>query len=138
MTARKACKDCGSTTRALSRPGPRCATCHRAEQMRARKAAHSRHIQRRYGITPEDYAALYEAQGGHCAICEVAVGKVRRLAVDHDHAHCTDGCRQCVRGLLCSPCNIMIGRLGTLGLERAACYLADPPARKVLGPLEDG
>ncbi len=31
------------------------------------------------------YWALYEFQGGKCYVCQVATGKKRRLAVDHEH-----------------------------------------------------
>lgn len=92
----KGCKDCGSTTRALKAPGPRCATCQRARKKATREAAHGRWILKTYGITSEQYEALYEAQGGVCYICERATGQGRRrLAVDHDHK------TSWVRGLLC-------------------------------------
>lgn len=62
-----------------------------------------------YGIPPEDYKALEEAQGGKCAICgEVPSGKDSRtdgLAVDHDHG------TGAIRGLLCHRCNHGIGSL---------------------------
>src|SRR5580765_7442294 len=82
----KSCKDCGSTSRALKAPGPRCATCHRTRKKASREAAHGRWILKTYGITSEQYKALYEAQGGTCYICQRATGKTRKLAVDHDHA----------------------------------------------------
>lgn len=50
------------------------------------------------GISDADYAALLEAQGGHCALCP-STPKARRLHVDHDHASGR------VRGLLCHRCN---------------------------------
>lgn len=65
---------------------------------------------RDYGMTPEDYEAMREAQGGVCAICHcpesstrtdkfTGLPKVRSLAVDHDHATGQ------VRDLLCMRCN---------------------------------
>ncbi len=45
-----------------------------------------------------EYAALLEAQGGHCALC-LSPPRTRRLHVDRDH---TTGQ---VRGLLCMRCN---------------------------------
>ena len=53
----------------------------------------------RYGITLEDYNAMYERQGGRCAIC----GAGGKLVVDHDHKTGK------VRELLCHLCNAMIG-----------------------------
>ncbi len=54
----------------------------------------------RYGITAADYEAMYERQGGRCAICGAAEGK---LVVDHNHKTGK------VRELLCHLCNAMIG-----------------------------
>lgn len=104
-------------------------------------------VVRTYGITSEQYQTLYEAQGGVCGICRVARGTVKRLAVDHDHQKARDecdhdpkfGCPNCVRGLLCGPCNQMIGRLPAGALQRAIDYHENPPARQVLfwSPFDD-
>ncbi|WP_373289974.1 endonuclease VII domain-containing protein [Longimycelium tulufanense] len=124
------CRDCRGGKRPAPYPGPRCATHHRAARAARRRAAHSRHIQRTYGITLDEYERLYEAQGGACAICQRAKGTGRRrLAVDHNHRTGE------VRGLLCGPCNR--GVLGHLhddpdALQRAIDYLINPPSRRVL------
>lgn len=77
-----------------------------------------------YGLTPEEYERLLLAQNGVCAICRQPekyklYGKLKRLAVDHDHA------TNRVRGLLCHNCNIGIGNLGDSAsrLRSAADYL---------------
>ena len=128
----KACKDCGSTSRALKAPGPRCATCQRARKKALSEASWTRGIMARYGLTPEQYWALYEAQGGVCYICERATGKVRRLAVDHDHA------TGYVRGLLCKPCNSVLAHLrdDVLAAYRLSMYLRYPPAHDVIGKVK--
>jgi hypothetical protein len=59
---------------------------------------HAKETLRRYGITKQEYDALFNAQNGRCAICK-RPPTVRRLAVDHRHK---DGK---VRGLLCWKCN---------------------------------
>jgi hypothetical protein len=61
-----------------------------------------------YGLTPEEYRQLYDAQEGRCAICgregaDGGHGNARSLCVDHNHRT-----RQ-VRGLLCAKCNLAIG-----------------------------
>lgn len=68
----------------------------------------ARHRQKlaKYGLTPESYAELLDAQGGVCAICERPPPGERMLAVDHDHDTGE------VRGLLCSNCNTALGLLG--------------------------
>lgn len=127
-----ACKSCGSTSRALSAPGPRCATCHRGRKKAARQAAHGRWILKTYGITSEQYEALYEAQGGACYICQRAKGITKKLSVDHDHA------TGYVRGLLCTTCNKILGHFrddwGTA--VRVVDYLTTPPAFDVFGKVK--
>lgn len=137
--AERTCKDCppGGRRRPAPYPGPRCATHNRAQRSVARARQHARHIEATYGITTEEYDALYRAQGGRCGWCRRATGARRRLAVDHDHAHCPGryGCRECVRGLLCADCNRFIGRRlrDAPGLmQRGLDYLTNPPARGVL------
>lgn len=62
-----------------------------------------------FGLTSEAYSNLLNSQDGVCAICKRSEtnhykGKLRRLAIDHDHS---DGR---VRGLLCSNCNTALGK----------------------------
>lgn len=132
-TKKPCCKDCKSTTRPATYPGPRCHTCWRDETKRRKEAAHGRYVEQTYEITPEEYDALYKAQGGRCAICRRATGRARRLAVDHNHKTGE------VRGLLCKPCNSygigMFARDEPEVLDRAADYLRNPPAREVLREL---
>jgi recombination endonuclease VII len=127
------CIDCKSPTRLSYRPGPRCATCHKVKKNAQRTAVHDAYVLKTYGITGDEYWALYEAQGGECAICGRAKGLRKRLSVDHDHRTGE------VRGLLCTPCNR--GILGhvrddVLTLIRAIRYLIYPPARRVLAKRE--
>jgi Autographiviridae endonuclease VII len=65
-----------------------------------------------YDITPEEYELLLFQQGGTCAICnkpettfDRRIGRVRLLAVDHDHENGN------VCGLLCSKCNTLLGAI---------------------------
>lgn len=146
----KRCKDCvadGLTTnRKMAtrsdgslQPGPRCVTHHRAWKRRNRHLAHGRRLEAHFGITSKLYWAIHRFQGGRCAICLLATGKTKRLAVDHDHElakthdHPVEqACRLCIRGLLCSRCNRWGVPLFLDAILRAVNYLTDPPARKVL------
>ena len=67
---------------------------------------HKLWLRKRYGITPAEYSAILEAQGGHCAACPEAENGGKRLYVDHDHE------TGAVRGLLCQKCNSALGLLG--------------------------
>ena len=74
----------------------------------------------RYGILPDEYLTMYEQQNGLCAICNnperaTYKGRIRSLAVDHDHATGK------IRSLLCNSCNNGLGRfLDKPALLRAA------------------
>lgn len=59
-----------------------------------------------YGVTPEQYQALLDAQDDRCAVCrsDAWPGKDNRPHVDHDHA------TGAVRGLLCGRCNTGLGQ----------------------------
>ena len=120
------------TIRPAPYPGPRCATHHRAQTKLTMNKAHARRVENSYGITTEQYWTLYDSQGGVCAICRQATGKVRRLAVDHDHAKCLthpreQGCPRCIRGLLCKRCNQLVAWYGVEKLRRAIDYLTREP-----------
>lgn len=127
------CKDCPpGSSRLVRRPGPRCAEHMRTFRARQKADKHERWIKATYGITGAEYRAIYEAQGGKCAICQRATGASKKLSVDHDHVTGE------VRGLLCTPCNRdVLGHLrdSVLALLRAVRYLLHPPARKVLTRL---
>lgn len=133
------CKDCEpGGKRPAPYAGPRCYTHHRAKLRERKQTSRARYVWETYGITEEQYQALYEAQGGRCYICQRAKGTGRkRLAVDHDHGCCPEPptCGTCVRGLLCKPCNRDV--LGHLrddpdALERAAEYIRHPVATRVI------
>lgn len=129
----RACKDCvaeGVTTkRSAPHPGPRCATHHRAKKTADKDRAHENKVQAVYGLRPGEYELLYAAQGGRCAILACrATGKVKKLAVDHNHR------TNEVRGLLCGPHNQLIGynQDNPNVFLSLADYLDNPPARRVL------
>lgn len=124
-TATKVCSRCGEEKeleefhrRSSASDGRRseCRSCWRAyydsrgPELRARRRAAYRHTGRadhrlkRYGLTPEAFAAMLEEQGSKCAICRASL--VEEVLVDHDHETGR------VRGLLCRPCNSGIGHLG--------------------------
>lgn len=65
-------------------------------------------------ITPDD----------KCAVCN----STERLVIDHDHSCCpgkTNTCGQCVRGVLCTHCNLALGHMkdNVEMVERLVDYL---------------
>jgi hypothetical protein len=73
-------------------------------------------IFRTYGLTEQQFTALYMEQDGLCGICEVPLSEVHV-----DHCHQTGR----VRGLLCRNCNIGLGFFqdSPRSLKRAINYL---------------
>lgn len=91
---------------------PRCKACRKAAgsthhvDVALKQTAHRL---RTYGITPEQYEAMYLEQDGLCAICHEPEtmtyrGNIKQLSVDH--CHDTGN----VRGLLCAACNFALGK----------------------------
>ena len=72
-----------------------------------------------YKLTLGQYGEMLKCQGGVCAICGEGNKDGQPLVVDHRHKFGT------VRGLLCRPCNLMLGHAqdSTDRLQKAAVYL---------------
>ncbi|MFB7782051.1 endonuclease VII domain-containing protein [Streptomyces vinaceus] len=124
------CSKCGKNRSEkfyTSTRGRVCATCRKVGR---RRASRNTRIQAIYGLSADDYGALFNAQEGKCAICREA--RKANLAVDHCHK------TEAIRGLLCARCNGQLLARGARDrpevLRRAADYLEDYPAWKVLGP----
>jgi recombination endonuclease VII len=65
-----------------------------------------------YGLSPERFAELLEAQGYACAMGGEPFEDGAPVCIDHDHGCCPDekrSCGRCVRGLLCVSCNTALG-----------------------------
>lgn len=131
---RRPCQTCGKNRAEHVFASTRSRVCRDCTKKRA-QSNHRTALLKRYGITPDEYEALLDAQGGVCAVC----GGSRRynLHIDHDHVverMCGDT-RVSVRGLLCRRCNSLLAKVrdNREVLEGAARYLDDPPARTVLG-----
>lgn len=107
----------------------------------SRKQAHASRIRLHYNITQKQYFEIIDAQGGKCAICQIATGAAKALAIDHDHKCCDryGSCGNCIRGCLCSSCNNMLGfaRDNPEFFLRAVAYLKHPPAPPVLLASDD-
>lgn len=81
---------------------------YRANAPRVREA----YLLRTYGLSADRFDALLSSQGGGCAVCgSTEAGGKGSFHTDHDHSCCPGrkSCGKCVRGLLCGPCNRLIG-----------------------------
>ena len=94
-------------------------------------------LKHRFGFTEAEWQSLYDSQGGVCAICQRPEPGSRRLSIDHDHAtgH--------IRGLLCTGCNIHVGRVESLRSGKYRAFedwidRADPKLGKVRYVSPDG
>lgn len=128
LATRRPCTKCGKNRAEKFFTGPKGRVCTTCQRTRTRDTSHAARIASTYNITADEYAALFAAQNGACAICKQT--RSYRLNVDHCHAS------GLVRGLLCRLCN---GRLLTAARDRpevlraAADYLETPPASAVIG-----
>lgn len=113
----------------------RCGVCNRAQQLRYyhknrghlneisranQLNAYFKRIEKKYGLTREDYNYHYEGQEGQCAGCLVQL-VIGYIMIDHNHRTGQ------VRGLLCQKCNCAIGlaQESPYVLEQLATYLRE-------------
>lgn len=118
-TTKKKCSACGQLLpkeqyhrRTSSSDGlsPKCKQCSWKADMK-----------KYYGLSYEDYLVLFRKQGGACAICGGVEDEGRRTRLSVDHCHYTKR----VRGILCSSCNLGLGKFrdDPQRLQAAADYL---------------
>lgn len=122
-----------------------CEACYKAHQVRqnperykeyarverakrrpkSRAAIRKWSLWQKFKITPEQYDEMLAAQDSLCALClRHERTKSKRLAVDHCHA------TGLVRGLLCGPCNVVLGYIeNPEWFGRAQAYLEKHKAR---------
>lgn len=94
---------------------------HEQDKKKMRETAEKRRLNT-YGITKQDYNNLIKVQDNQCAICKNKFNKddlLRTCHIDHDHN------TGIVRGLLCSECNLGLGKFkdNKMLLEKAKEYL---------------
>lgn len=120
---------CGSTD--VARVGkPVCLACRKDPRDNANNQARQRRrILRLYNVSQDWYDRTLAEQGDRCAICSADVpgGRGESWSIDHDHGCCAGkgSCGSCVRGLVCTNCNLLLGYAGDSPdrLRSAAEYL---------------
>ena len=125
----------------------RCKTCNAEIQRKTRNPQWSRKYTLRslYNITPQQYDRMLAEQGGVCAVCkkpethrDTHSDMARLLSVDHDHQTGD------ARALLCSSCNLALGRMNedpqlirALAEYAEWCKIRKPSVKIVQLPLLD-
>ena len=90
---------------------------------------------KKFGLSPEAFAAILAAQDGCCAGCgkPLVFGTRQQVHVDHDHTCCPGKktCGRCIRCVLCGACNIGIARFDhdPARMRRVADWLEAANAR---------
>lgn len=103
---RPICKPCADA---------QCRTWRAANPERAAANLRFGSLRNRYGLGREQYQELLDAQLGRCAVCRTDFSASSLSpCVDHDHRCCPgdQSCGSCIRGLVCKPCNTMLGMAG--------------------------
>lgn len=104
----------------------RCKECfHRPNEQRYAAA-----LWVRYRLRVDDLSAMLAEQNEQCKLCYADLSR-KNMRVDHAHS-CThpekgsECCKDCVRGLLCHPCNVFAGYLEKRihMIDRAVEYVA--------------
>jgi len=84
-----------------------------------------------YGLSQAEWTWLRDSQQGLCALCRQSETRLARLSVDHDHSCCGSkrACKKCIRGMLCSMCNRLLGHVDSRPAlaPRFADYLEQRP-----------
>ena len=85
----------------------RCRATHKIWNDKNQDYRRQQRLERRYGITHEDYLQMLVRQAGVCAVCSrpEALTRYGRLSIDHNHETGE------IRGLLCDGCNASLGHL---------------------------
>lgn len=90
-----------------------CKECNKVDAWRRNQTRAKRnHLWSKWRMTEQDFKDKLESQGFACAICGNPDSR-QALCVDHDHACCSSkqkSCGKCIRSLLCSDCNLGLGR----------------------------
>lgn len=115
-----------------------CLSCNKIQKIFNDK----RHLYNNHSINSLKWMEIFKSQNGRCKLCsykpDFKMEKFQKipLHLDHDHNCCDTSkfnrysCGNCIRGLLCYSCNLMIGHYesckGDLSIYEFDKYLSQP------------
>jgi hypothetical protein len=105
-------KDCGERYRAKQQRDSGYTKRYRTENRdKYQQSYRKSYLKTRYGMTIEQFNELMERQQNACGLCKEPFKEGEFPHVDHDHTCCPgkNSCGRCIRGVLHSTCNRVIG-----------------------------
>lgn len=89
----------------------RCMACRAVTERTSPERNRKARLKRMYSMTPEQFSLMLERAENCCESCGDPFTEERKPHIDHDHACCPTriSCGECVRGVLCGPCNQGMG-----------------------------
>lgn len=132
---REPCSVCGRLVvrRVDAQCAAKCRSCRKADPSPATFNDFRSHLHK-HGLTVDRYQEMLAVQDSRCGVCQK---EMENPCIDHDHTCCPGryGCEKCIRGLLCSGCNIIlerawmhrdaIQRWARRSMRRVACFDLD-------------
>lgn len=134
-------RGCDKPIRSLGLCGAHYVRHNRSQNPERARAHQAAYRLRNYNLTQGQFDAIFEGQGRRCAICKSKRPRAGNWHIDHDHNCCPEkgrSCGKCIRGILCGPCNHLLGNAEdkTEVLRAAADYIDRYACTKVSEALE--
>jgi hypothetical protein len=84
---------------------------HKIRYQETKEHRRLRHLRTQYNLSPERLDKILQEQKNRCAICNNLFSAENVFSVDHDHRCCDKygSCGKCIRWLLCTFCNHLLG-----------------------------
>jgi hypothetical protein len=81
-------------------------------------------LKTKYDMTVKQFEEMLSYQNGVCALCGLPTQDGQTLVVDHDHKCCPGkkSCGKCIRGILHSNCNVVLGMLNESSFLAVKAY----------------
>lgn len=113
---RKRCAECMAAERNYTKANRKnnnrlaLAAYHKNKE-KCNRQRRKRRLMHRYRLTLEEFDGLVKNQNGRCAVCGELFPSNRHPSIDHDHKCCEGetSCGKCIREILCTRCNSMLG-----------------------------